>query len=39
MCLAGTMVVSWFVTQEVEGSNTPVCKHIFTSSTDSIELI
>ena len=29
MCLAGTVVACWFVTQEVAGTNTLFCKNIF----------
>ena len=29
LCLAGTVVASWLVTQEVEGSDTAFCTNIF----------
>ena len=37
MCLAGTAVACWFVTQEVAGTNTHFLQKYFSSSTDSVD--
>ena len=39
LCLHGTVVACWFITQEVWGSNTPFCKNNSTDSVDSLEFI
>ena len=37
LCLPGAVVASWFVTQEVPGSNTPFLQKYFSNSTDSVD--
>ena len=39
LCLPGTVVASWFVTHEVEGSNIALLQKYFSNSTDSVESI
>ena len=39
MCCAGTAVASWFVTQEVVGSNTAFLQIYFSNSTDSVDSV
>ena len=39
MFCAGAVVASWFVTQEVVGSNTAFYRNIFLNSTDSGESV
>ena len=40
LCLPGTVVASWFITQGIEGSNTAFfAKKYFSNSTDSVDYI
>ena len=39
LCLPGAVVAFWFVTQEVEGSNTAFLQKYFSNSTDSVDSI
>ena len=39
LCLHGTVVASWFITQEVGGSNTAYLQKNSTDSVDSLEFI
>ena len=39
MCLAGAVVASWFVTQEVIGSNTAFLQKYYSNSTYSVDSI
>ena len=38
MCLAGTVVISWSFTQEVEDSNNPLTKFLLLYSMNSVEI-
>ena len=39
MCLPGTVVASWFVTQEVADSNTAFLQKYVSNSTESVDSI
>ena len=38
-CLPGTVVASWFLTQEIIGSNTPFLHEFSVNAADSLEFI